>query len=113
MTVAFAYHRATDMRDALTSGALPGAAFIAGGTDLLQLWKAGLASPRTVVDLTTLPLDQTTDDGDDLVIGALTRLDDLAASPIVGGDYPLISAAILASASRQIRTMASVGGNLL
>ncbi len=109
----FAYRRATDMSDALASGAVPGAAFLAGGTDLLQLWKAGLASPHTVVDLGTLPLHAIVADGDGLAIGALARLDDVAAAPAVSRDHPLIAQAILASASRQIRSMATIGGNLL
>jgi len=109
----FAYRRATDMSDALALGYAPGAAFIAGGTNLLQLWKAGLASPHIVIDLGALPFRAIVADGDELAIGALARLDDVASAPAVARDHPLIAQAILASASRQIRTMATVAGNLL
>ncbi len=113
MGAPFAYRRATDMDDALASGNAPGTAFIAGGTELLQLWKAGLASPRTVVDLGALPFRAIVIDGDGLTIGALARLNEVALAPAVTQDYPLIAQAILASASRQIRTMGTVAGNLL
>lgn len=110
---AFAYRRAADTADALASGATPGTTFIAGGTDLLQLWKAGLASPSTVVDLGGLPFRAIVAAGEAVVIGALAHLDDVAAAPCVTRDHPLIAQAILASASRQIRTMSTVAGNLL
>lgn len=113
MGAPFAYRRATDMADALASGAAPGAAFIAGGTDFLQLWKAGLALPSTVVDLAMLPCRAIVVEGDELAIGALAHLDEVASAPAVAGDHPLIAQAILASASRQIRTMATVAGNLM
>ena len=113
MTTAFEYRRPLGLDEALALGARPGAAFIAGGTDFLQLWKSGLAAPDAVVDVGALQLGSVALSGDDLVIGAMARLDDVAASPLVVREYPLIAQAIRASASRQLRTMATVGGNLL
>ena len=87
------------------------AAFLAGGTDLLPLWKAGLAAPSAVVDLGGLPLSAIVVDGDRLGLGGLAKLDAVAAA--VAQSHPMLAQAILASASRQIRSMGTVGGNLL
>ena len=110
---AFRYGRAADAGDALIQGARPGAAFLAGGTDLMQLWKTGVATPDRVVDISRLPLSAVTADGGRLSIGALARLSDVAAHPLVSRDHPLVAQAILAGASGQVRNMATVGGNLL
>ncbi len=107
---AFGYARAGDAAEAVRLGSTPGAAFIAGGTDLLQLWKSGAHSPAQVIDISALALDQINPVGERLEIGAMVRLSDLAAAAT---DYPLVAEAILASASGQIRNMATVGGNLL
>ncbi len=110
---AFRYCRAADAGDALIQGARPGAAFLAGGTDLMQLWKTGVATPDRVVDISRLPLSAVTADSGRLSIGALARLSEVAAHPRVARDYPLIAQSILASASGQVRNMATIGGNLL
>lgn len=110
---AFGYARAGEVSEALTKGALPGAVFVAGGTDLLQLWKAEIAAPAQVVDISRLPLRAVSVVDGVLTIGALARLSDVAANPEVARDHPLIAQAILASASGQVRNMATVGGNLL
>jgi xanthine dehydrogenase YagS FAD-binding subunit len=94
-------------------GAAGGAMFLAGGTDLLQLWKAGVAAPATVVDVSRLPCAQITADAEGLAVGALARLAEVAAHPDVARAAPLVAEAILASASGQVRNMATVGGNLL
>lgn len=107
----FAYARPADPAAALALAAGPGAAFVAGGTDLMQLWKAGLAHPDTVVDISRLPFNAIEAADGRLRLGALARLSDVAAA--VGRDYPLIAEAILGSASGQVRNMATVGGNLL
>ncbi|MDQ8730033.1 xanthine dehydrogenase family protein subunit M [Bradyrhizobium sp. LHD-71] len=109
----FEYSRATDLDDALAKGGRCNATFLAGGTDLLQLWKSGLAAPQNVVDISHLPLADISRDGDTLVLGALARLSDVSAHPDVKTHHPMICEAILASASAQVRNMASVGGNLL
>jgi xanthine dehydrogenase YagS FAD-binding subunit len=88
--------------------------FIAGGTTLLDLMKLNVETPALVVDINRLPLDQikTTLDGG-LKIGATVRNSDLAQNPIVRRDYSVLSQAILAGASAQIRNMATTAGNLL
>jgi xanthine dehydrogenase YagS FAD-binding subunit len=109
----FQYSRASEVSDALIQGSRAGTAFVAGGTDLLQLWKAGVIAPEGVVDISRLPLDDIEFADRRLALGALARLSDVAIHPDVTRDHPLIAEAILASASGQIRNMATVGGNLL
>jgi xanthine dehydrogenase YagS FAD-binding subunit len=109
----FHYVRATGLEDAVAAGGRRGAIYLAGGTDLLQLWKAGLAAPQEVVDISRLPFADVFRDGDTLVLGALARLSDAADHPDVRTLHPLIRDAILASASGQVRNLATVGGNLL
>jgi xanthine dehydrogenase YagS FAD-binding subunit len=111
MGPAFSYARAGDAARAVTEGAAAGAMFLAGGTDLMQLWKAGVTAPERVVDISRLPLAEVTVGADGVVLGALARLSDVAAA--VARDAPLVADAILASASGQVRNMATVGGNLL
>ncbi|HEY4019216.1 MAG TPA: xanthine dehydrogenase family protein subunit M [Pseudonocardiaceae bacterium] len=83
--------------------------FLAGGTTLVDLMKLNVLTPNHVADINQLPL-RGIETGDGLRIGALTRMSDLAAQP---GVYPVISSALLLSASQQLRNMASIGGNLL
>lgn len=109
----FEHARAADARAAVVAGAAPGAAFIAGGVDLMQLWKAGAASPERVIDIGRLPLAGIEAGPAGVTIGALARMSDVAASEVVAQAHPLIAQAILAGACGQIRNMASVGGNLL
>jgi xanthine dehydrogenase YagS FAD-binding subunit len=88
--------------------------FIAGGTTLLDLMKLNVERPTQVVDINRLPLDQVEKLPDDrLKIGALVRNSDLAHHPAVVSDYSLLSQALLAGASAQLRNMATTGGNLL
>jgi xanthine dehydrogenase YagS FAD-binding subunit len=88
--------------------------FVAGGTNLLDLMKEGVTIAPHLVDINRLPLDgiEETPDGG-LLLGALARNADTAYHPLVLQHYPLLSAAILAGASPQLRNMASNGGNLL
>jgi xanthine dehydrogenase YagS FAD-binding subunit len=112
---AFTYQRASNAREATCAvEATPGARFIAGGTNLLDLMKLGIETPAHLVDISRLPLAaiQATPDGG-LKIGALVTNSDLAADPTVRQHYPLLSQALLAGASGQLRNRASVGGNLL
>jgi xanthine dehydrogenase YagS FAD-binding subunit len=87
---------------------------IAGGTNLLDLMKLQLMAPAALVDVSRLPLDriEVREDGG-LRLGATARNADTAWHPLVERDYPLLSAAMLAAASPQIRNMATNGGNLL
>jgi len=88
--------------------------FIAGGTNLLDLMKESVLRPQTLIDITHLPLDGIEDTADGgLRIGALVSNADLAWHPRVQADYPLLSQALLAGASPQLRNMATTGGNLL
>lgn len=83
--------------------------FLAGGTTLVDLMKLDVMTPRQVVDINDLPL-RGIETGDGLRFGALERMSDVAAHP---GVYPVITRALLASASQQLRNMATIGGNLM
>jgi xanthine dehydrogenase YagS FAD-binding subunit len=87
--------------------------FIAGGTNLIDLMKEGVMLSGRLVDINRLPLDKIEEEGTGLRLGALARNADTAYHPLVRERYPLLSAAILAGASPQLRNMASNGGNLL
>ncbi|QUS35717.1 FAD binding domain-containing protein [Falsirhodobacter algicola] len=105
----FEYHRAGSVADALDhSGTI-----IAGGTNLLDLMKHEVMTPDALIDISRLGLDEVEPDGDGLRIGAMVRNSDLAAHPQVRRDYPVLSRALLAGASGQLRNMASTGGNML
>jgi xanthine dehydrogenase YagS FAD-binding subunit len=111
----FQYARANDVADAVGQMAAdPAAKFIAGGTNLLDLMKYDVERPLRLIDISRLPLktmEETSDGG--LRIGALVPNSDLAYYPAIQQRYPLLSSAILAGASQQLRNMASTGGNLL
>ncbi len=112
---AITYERVGDVDAALNAARRPGAAFIGGGTNLLDLMKGGVAAPRTLVDINHIEgLDSIAalPDGG-LRIGALVRNSDAANHPLVRERYPLLSEAILAGASAQLRNMATMGGNLM
>ncbi|WP_263260212.1 xanthine dehydrogenase family protein subunit M [Pseudomonas sp. RIT-PI-S] len=109
----FNYARASDVNEALALYR-PGSRFIAGGTNLLDLMKENLVQPERLIDITRLPLHEITLQGNDRVrIGALVSNADLAQNPLIQARYPLLSQAILAGASPQLRNMATTGGNLL
>src|SRR4029077_16577886 len=85
-----------------------------GGTNLVDLMKMDVERPVALIDVTKLPLDKVEQtSGGGLRIGALGRNSDLAYHPLVEKRYPMLSSALLAGASQQLRNMASVGGNLL
>ena len=111
----FDYARATDVADAVRRiAADKGARFVAGGTNLIDLMKEGVARPSRLIDITHLPLDRVEETADGgLRIGALVRNSDLAWHPQIAARYPLLASAILAGASAQLRNMATTGGNLL
>jgi xanthine dehydrogenase YagS FAD-binding subunit len=109
-----AYHRPASEDAALAlAAAQPDATFIAGGTDLLQLCKLGPAAPAQLIDISRLPLDRIEPRIDAIRIGALARMADVAHHPEIRRDYPALVQAIEASASPQVRNLATVGGNLL
>jgi xanthine dehydrogenase YagS FAD-binding subunit len=109
------YQRATDVSSALRANAQSGSALIGGGTNLLDLMKGGVAHPVRLIDITRIPgLDQvSTLPGGGLRIGATVRNSDLANHPLVRERYALLSQALLAGASAQLRNMATLGGNLM
>lgn len=110
----FAYVRATDVEAAVRAAATPGAKFIGGGTNLVDLMREGIEQPDTVVDVTGLPLDTVEElPGGGLRIGALVRNSTMAADRRVRSGYRVLSQALLSGASGQLRNMATVGGNLL
>ncbi|MFB8777659.1 FAD binding domain-containing protein [Streptomyces broussonetiae] len=111
----FAYVRATSVEQAADAfAAAPGARYLAGGTNLVDLMKLGVERPGTLIDVTGLPLDTVTElpDGS-LRAGATVRNSDLAAHPAVRERYPVLSQALLSGASGQLRNAATTGGNLL
>jgi xanthine dehydrogenase YagS FAD-binding subunit len=112
---AFTYERPGTPAEAAASVArMPGAKFIAGGTNLLDLMKLEIEAPTHLVDVNGIGLDriEPTDAGG-LRIGALVRNTDLAADERVRRDYPVLARALLAGATGQLRNMATTGGNLL
>ena len=108
----FEYGSALDVADACSKGT-DRSSFIAGGTTLIDLMKLEVMNPARLVDLNNLPMGGITIDDKELRMGALEKMSAVAAHPIVATNYPMISEALLQSASPQIRNMASIGGNLL
>ncbi|MFD5624806.1 FAD binding domain-containing protein [Streptomyces sp. NPDC127072] len=111
----FDYQRAFDVTGAVALlDADPEARFLGGGTNLVDLMKAGVERPARLVDVRELPLDRIEfTPGDGLRVGATVTNSDLAAHPEVRRHYPALTQAVLAGASGQLRNMATVGGNLL
>ncbi|MCL7493451.1 xanthine dehydrogenase family protein subunit M [Streptomyces sp. MCA2] len=111
----FGYLQVASVEEALRAVAgQPGARFLGGGTNLVDLMKLGVERPELLVDVTRLPLDRIEElpDGG-LRIGAMVRNSDLAAAAPVRDRYPVVSQALLAGASGQLRNTATTGGNLL
>jgi xanthine dehydrogenase YagS FAD-binding subunit len=112
---AFDYVRPTTVREAVSAAAEPGAAYLAAGTNLLDLMKGGVTTPDRLVDMTHISgLDRVEDlvDGS-LRVGALVRNADLAHDRNFARRFPAVSEALLSGASAQLRNAATVGGNLL
>jgi xanthine dehydrogenase YagS FAD-binding subunit len=111
----FEYERAQSAAAAVATVAGDAeAAFLGGGTNLVDHMKLGVATPGTLVDVTRLPFDSIEElDGGGLRIGAAVRNSELAADPLVRERYPALSRALLAGASGQLRNLATTAGNLL
>ncbi|MBT2442959.1 xanthine dehydrogenase family protein subunit M [Streptomyces sp. ISL-36] len=111
----FSYLRAETAEEALDAfAAHPGAQFLGGGTNLVDLMKLGVTAPTFLIDVSRLPWDavvETPEGG--LRIGATVRNSDLAAHPVVRTRYTALSQALLSGASGQLRNTATTGGNLL
>src|SRR5438105_13460364 len=112
----FTYTRAADPQQATqASAANASAKFLAGGTNLIDLMKMGVERPTQLVDVNRLPLAQVEElpNGGGVRIGGLTRNSDVAEHPLIVQRYPVLSQALLAGASPQLRNLATTGGNLL
>jgi xanthine dehydrogenase YagS FAD-binding subunit len=111
----FDYLRPTTIAEAVAAASEPGAAYLAGGTNLLDLMKGGITQPRRLVDVNHLPelaaIEQLTDGG--VRIGARVRNADLAHDAAFARRFPAVAEALLSGASAQLRNAATVGGNLL
>jgi xanthine dehydrogenase YagS FAD-binding subunit len=108
------YDRARDVDHAIALARQPGARYIGGGTNLLDLYKSGIEQPLRLVDVSRLALDGVDElPGGGLRIGAMASNTAAANHPLVRSRYRVLSEALLAGASTQLRNMATVGGNLL
>ena len=111
----FEYIRPATVSDAIAAAAAPDAAYLASGTNLLDLMKGGISRPKRLVDVTRLPgldrAERLADGG--IRIGAMVRNADLAHDPDFAKSYPAVAEALLSGASAQLRNAATVGGNLL
>src|SRR6202795_4942875 len=111
----FDYIRPATISNAVEAAAEPGAAYLAAGTNLLDLMKGGVTGPSRLVDVTRLPgldrIERLPDGG--IRIGALVRNADLAHDADFAKSYPAVAEALLSGASAQLRNAATVGGNLL
>jgi len=112
--VPFAYATAADTQAAITRAAQSRhAEFIAGGTDMLQLLQERVRAPAELIDINGLPLAGIEVGPDGARIGALARMAEVADDRRMQEQFPVVVQALLASASPQVRNMASIGGNLL
>jgi len=110
----FSYTRATSPAEAARAAAeQPGAKFLAGGTNLLDLMKLEIERPGHVIDIGRLPLGEIAAAGGGLRIGAMATASEVAADARVRRGYPVLAQALLAGGSPQLRNKATTGGNLL
>jgi xanthine dehydrogenase YagS FAD-binding subunit len=110
----FKYTRAAEPNGAAAAvAANPQAKFLAGGTNILDLMKEDVERPNELVDLTRLKLAEIKEAGGVVSIGALATNTDTANHPLIRQNYPLLTQAIVAGASGQLRNMATNGGNLM
>ncbi|MGC2775763.1 MAG: xanthine dehydrogenase family protein subunit M, partial [Bradyrhizobium sp.] len=111
----FDYVRPSTVADAITAASAPGAAYLASGTNLLDLMKGNVVRPARLVDISQLGELKRVDKlgNGDVRIGALVRNADLAHDADFAHDFPAVAEALLSGASAQLRNAATVGGNLL
>ncbi|MBP3955609.1 FAD binding domain-containing protein [Gemmata sp. G18] len=112
----FTFARAEKPADAVAAlVADPRAKFIAGGTNLLDLMKEGVERPGNLIDVNPLPLAEIAELPEEagVRLGAMARNSDVADSKLIRERFPLLSEALLAGATQQLRNMATVGGNLM
>jgi xanthine dehydrogenase YagS FAD-binding subunit len=110
----FRFAAASDVDTALATVAPDrGAFYIAGGTNILDLMKDDVEQPQLLVDITQLPLRDIRADDAGVHLGALVTMSDAADAPAIASGFPVISQALLAGASPQLRNMATLGGNMM
>jgi xanthine dehydrogenase YagS FAD-binding subunit len=112
----FTYTRAADTQEVINNmTSNPQLRLLGGGTNLIDLMKMGVETPSQLVDITSLPLARIEElpNGKGVRIGALAKNSDVADHPLIRQRYSLLSQALLAGASPQLRNMATVGGNLM
>lgn len=110
----FSYLQASDEGAAVATVAKnPSASFVAGGTEMLNWMKDGIEEPDLLVDVNALPFKDVEARGHSVRIGAMCTMSDVASEPAVREAYPALAEALEASASPQLRNMATIGGNLL
>jgi xanthine dehydrogenase YagS FAD-binding subunit len=109
------YAKPGDASDAIATASVDGGArYIAGGTTVIDLMKLHVEEPELLIDITALPLREiAATPGGGVRIGALATMADVADSPLVNSGFPVVAQALLASASPQLRNMATIGGNVL
>jgi xanthine dehydrogenase YagS FAD-binding subunit len=109
----FTLTRADHLDEALDELRIPGTMAIAGGTELLNWLKEGIVGPDRLLDISRLPLGGISVGPDELVVGALARMSEVATHPAVATGYPVLAESLLLAASAQLRNMATIGGNLM
>jgi xanthine dehydrogenase YagS FAD-binding subunit len=109
----FTYARARDVAEAVRLGGEHGAKYLGGGTNLVDLLRETIEHPQSLIDVTGLSSSIEEREDGSLLIGAATRNTALASHRAVRARYPMLSRAVVAGASAQIRNMATVGGNIL
>lgn len=108
----FEYMRAETLDAAMTAN-MDDVAILAGGTNLLDLMKIGVARPTRLIDITRLPLGDIEEHDGGLRIGAMVRNADMARHPMIRSRFPAVAEALLSGASAQLRNAASTGGNIM
>lgn len=111
----FTYTRAGDAAEAVKLGRAPGAAFLAGGTSLIDLAKLDVMRPEQLVDINPLAAAHAAIEAreDGLRLGAMARMAEAAEHPAILADYPVVAQSLQLAASQQLRNMATLGGNVL
>lgn len=111
--IPFSYSRASNVQDAINKGAISGAKFLGGGTNLVDLMRETIERPTGLVDVTGLSAEINEMKQGGIMIGAAARNTGVAEHALIRSRYPALTRAIVAGASAQIRNMATVGGNLM
>lgn len=111
----FAYRRADSLNEALVAAVEPGTAILAGGTNLVDMMRGGIAAPERIIDIGRIPAlaEIVTSSAAAMRFGALARMADVAEDLVLRRDYPALAESLQQAASQQLRNAATVGGNVL